>query len=224
MIVIVASLLIIKQIFAIKTVTVKASSRIPEIQLAATKAIAENWRQDNLITFNSDALAAKLRASDPMISSVAVRRQWPSGITLNVILKDPSIGWSSGNQSFDIDLDGTVIGAMPAGSALPIVVDGSNLPVNPGQKVVSSKFVAYIQEIVPALTAAGVKVTQLQVKDTTLDLYVTTDKGYYLILDTGRPASETISDLKQVITALAAQKRLPLEYIDLRIPNKAYYK
>jgi cell division septal protein FtsQ len=223
-VVIIASLLIVKQIFAIKTVNVKSTTRSTDIQAAATKAIASNWWQDNLITFNSDTLAATLRNADPMISSITVHRKWPNGVKLDVTLKSPSIGWSSGNQAYIIDLDGTAIGTLPTGSTLPVVFDGSNLPVTIGQRVASTKFVTFIQQVTPALAASGVVVTQMQVKDTTLDLYVVTNKGYYLLLDTGRPVADTIGDLKQVLTALAAQKRTPVEYIDLRIPNKAYYK
>jgi cell division septal protein FtsQ len=221
---VIISLFILRQFFVIKTIKVTTTTRSTEIQLAATESIHSSWWQSDLITFNADTLAAKLRASDPMISSISVQRHWPNAISLNVILKQPSIGWSSGNQVYLIDHDGTAIGSMPAGSVLPVVIDGSNLPVTIGQRVVSTKFVAYIEEVIPALAVAAVKVTKLEVKDTTLDLYVTTDKGYYLILDTGREVNDTISDLKLVITALAAQKRVPSTYIDLRIPSKAYYK
>lgn len=222
--VIIAALFVVKQIFAIKTVNVKATTRTSEIQTDATKSITGSWWQDNLITFNSDVLVAKLSAADPMIASISVRRQWPNGVTLTVGLKTPSIGWVSGDQPYVIDLDGIAIGSLPAGSKLPVVLDGSNLPVTIGKKVATGKFVQYIRDVTPALAAAGVNVVALQVKDTTLDLYVVTDKGFYILLDTSRPVGDTVSDLNHVLTALATQKHTPAEYIDLRIPNKAYYK
>ena len=61
-------------------------------------------------------------------------------------------------------------------------------------------------------------------KESTLDLYAKTDKGYVVIFDTSRPVGEGIGDLKVVLASLAAQKRTPAEYIDLRVSGKAYYK
>jgi hypothetical protein len=64
----------------------------------------------------------------------------------------------------------------------------------------------------------------MDVKETTFDLHVTTDKGYKLIMDTSRPVEEGTRDLKAVLALLASQKKAPTEYVDLRIAGKAYYK
>jgi hypothetical protein len=90
--------------------------------------------------------------------------------------------------------------------------------------VTTSRFVAFVGELVPALAANGIGATSLDVKETTLDLSVTTNKGYRLIFDTGRTVAEEMADLKAVLGLLATQKKTPAEYIDLRVSGKAYYK
>lgn len=223
-IILVAVLLIIKQSFAITKVVVSAPSRASDIQAEAQKALDANWHQNSLLTFDDSTLASTLLAADPMLKSVTAHRQWPHTIKLEVTLKQPSMGWSSGNQAYLLDRDGTVIGALPAGSPLPVVIDGSNLPVALGKQVVGTRFVTFVTAIAASLPGQGIKTSQLSVTDTTLDLYVATNKGYKLIFDTSRPAAGELSDLATVESTLSKQKRVPAEYIDLRIAGKAYFK
>jgi cell division septal protein FtsQ len=212
------------RLFAINTVVVNSPGRGVEIRAEATKLIADSWQQGNLVTLNDDRLGSKLQLADPLLKSVQVRRRWFHTVIITATLKQPSLGWSSDNQRYLLDRDGTAIGVLPAGSVLPVVNDGSNLPVKTGTRVTTSRFVAFVGELVPALAANGIGATSLDVKETTLDLSVTTNKGYRLIFDTGRTVAEEMADLKAVLGLLATQKKTPAEYIDLRVSGKAYYK
>lgn len=210
--------------FAITTITVKVPSRGGEIKAEVAKLLDTSWRQRNLITLDSGEVVSELQQIDPLIRSAELRRQWPHGVVVNVTLKQPSLGWSTGNQQYLLDRDGTAIGVLPPGSTLPVVVDGSNLPIKLGQRVASARFVSFAAAAVPAISSAGITVTGLSIQETTLDLTVTTNKGYRLVLDTGRTIEEEIVDLKAVLALLASKKGQPAEYIDLRIAGKAYYK
>jgi cell division septal protein FtsQ len=212
------------QVFSINAVTVSAPGRGEEIKREALKQIEASWRQKNLLTFDNEAMVSKLQQADPLLRSVEVRRKWPRGIVVTASLKQPSLGWSTGNQKYLLDRDGTVIGALSADSKLPVVTDGSNLPVQIGARVASARFVAFATELVPALAKVGIGAQGLAVTDTTLDLVVSTNKGYRLIFDTAREVEEEIADLKSVQALLATQNKVPAEYIDLRIAGKAYYK
>lgn len=214
----------IMRLFAITEITVSASGHKAEINTATKKIVEGSLRQGNLLTLDSEELVSKLQQGDPLLRSVEVRRNWLHGITVSAILKQPSLGWSSGNQKYLLDRDGTVIGMLAAGSTIPVVVDGSNLPVQLGQRVVTTRFVNFVAGVTQALAAEGIGVSGLDVKDTTLDLNVSTNKGYRLIFDTSRPVADEIADLKAVRTLLATQHKTPGEYIDLRIAGKAYYR
>jgi cell division septal protein FtsQ len=217
-------LFLLQQLFHIKVIHVKSPSRATEIQSQAHKLVAEQWRQQNLLTLNSNNLEDALLKADPMVKAVRVQRQWPNAVTLAVTLKQPSLGWMSGNQAYLLDRDGSAIGLLPSGASVPVVVDGSNLPVRLGQRVTSTRFIGFTTELATALAAAKVTATRYEVKDTTLDLYVTTAKGYRLIFDTSRSAREQAADLSTLLGFLAKQNKAPVEYIDLRIAGKAYYK
>jgi cell division septal protein FtsQ len=214
----------IGQIFALRTVKVTAPGRVGEIQKEAKDITKGNWWWGNLITFNNGDFVSKLQQDDPLLRDVSVRRHWPGTIVITATLKQPSLGWNTGDQNYVLDRDGTVIaqGAAPAG--MPTVVDGSNVPVQIGQRAVSAHFVEFVGQMVPGLAGQGIGATRLDIKDTTLDLAATTNKGYRILFDTGRGASEELADLTSVTKLLATQKRTPAEYIDLRIAGKAYYK
>ncbi len=214
----------IGQLFALRTVAVQAPSRKAEIESEARKVAASNWQWGNLVTFDNGAFVSKLQQADPLLRNVTVRRKWLHTIVVTAVLKQPSLGWSTGNVTYVLDRDGTVIGQGGATPGLPVVYDGSNLPVQLGQRAANEHFVGFVTQIMPALAAQGIGVTRLDIKETTLDLTATTNKGYRLLFDTGRDAQEEVGDLAAVQRLLVSQKRTPAEYIDLRIAGKAYYK
>ncbi len=214
----------IGQLFALKTITVQSSARRPEIESEARKLVDSTWWWGNLITFNDADFVTKLQQQDPLLRSVSVRRKWLHSIVVTAVLKQPSLGWNTGNQPYVLDHDGTVIGSPNGSLSFPMVYDGSNLPVQVGQRVVSAHFVEFVDQVVPALAASGIGVSRLDIKDTTLDLTAQTNKGYKILFDTSRTVGEELSDLKAVQTLLTTQKKAPAEYIDLRIAGKAYYK
>jgi cell division septal protein FtsQ len=212
------------QTFTITSIQVQAAANVEAIKSQTEQIVAHNWWQHTLLTFNGSALEAELMRTNPTIESVDVHRRWPHGVSLAVAFKAYGLAWSSGNQSYLLDRRGVAIGMLPAGSELPVVYDGSNLPVEVGKGVASSRFVEFVTSLATTLPAMGLGVTRYEVKDTTYDLYVTTNKGYRLILDTARPAGDSMADLAALQAFLTKQGKTPVEYVDLRIAGKAYYK
>jgi cell division septal protein FtsQ len=212
------------QLFAVRKVVVNANGRQAEIESEARKIIDGNLWWGSLLTFDDGSFVAKLGAQDPLLRDVSVRRRWFHTVVVSATLKAPSLGWDTGNQGYVLDRDGTVIGPLTNQTGMPVVFDGSNLPVQVGQHAASQHFVEFTSQMVPALAGMGITVTRLDIKETTLDLTAQTNKGYRLLFDTSRTVGEELSDLRSVLALLASQKRAPAEYIDLRIAGKAYFK
>jgi hypothetical protein len=210
--------------FEITQVKVSAPGRDAEISTEVTKILHDSVWQQNLLTLDEDRLVSDLQQTDHLVRSAEVKRSWPHTVALAVVPKQPSMGWESGNQRYLLDRDGTVIGVLSTASPLPVVTDGSNLPVKIGSQVVSTRFVTFVSDLVSALGGQGIGVRHLDVKDTTFDLTVTTDRSYKLIFDTSRPAQGEVGDLKSVLALLASQHKAPAQHIDLRIAGKAYYQ
>jgi hypothetical protein len=105
-----------------------------------------------------------------------------------------------------------------------VVQDDSNLPVRPARRVVGTRFVTFVTALAQALPGLKLTSTKYEIKDTTYDLYVSTTAGYRLILDTGRAAGDQAGDIDTMLRFLVKQRKHPAEYIDLRVPGRAYYK
>jgi cell division septal protein FtsQ len=136
------------------------------------------------------------------------------------------LGWNSGGVTYALDAGGKIIGLLSeVGSNVPVVTDSTNLPVKVGDTVAPARFVTFSTTLATNLPKeTGIAISSLRVTDTTSELYVVTNKGYQLKLDTTRGVEEQLADLKQVLATLSTQKKTPAEYIDLRIANKAYWK
>lgn len=210
--------------FEISSVTVAASTKQQAIQAEVLKLVHGSIGQGNLLTINPSSLQSDLQQEDPSVRTVEVRRQWPHGIVVTVGINNPGLGWSSNNERYLLDVNGTVIGPLPTGSTLTVVTDDSNLPVVVGQQAVPPEFITFVQQLLPQLNTMGIRVTGLDVVQTTYDLTVSTNKGYKLVFDTTRRASDEVADLKSVEAVLVSQKKTPSQYIDLRIAGKAYYQ
>jgi cell division septal protein FtsQ len=210
--------------FEITKADVQSADRKAEITAETLKLTHAGLGQRNLLTLDSGQLESDLLRQDPLLRSVDVRRSWPHGLVVSSVPKQPSMGWETGDQRYVLDRDGTVIGELAANSPLPVVTDGSNLPVKIGSQVVAARFVTFATDLVGALAGQGIAVKHMDVKDTTFDLSVSTNKSFRLVFDTSRPVAGEIEDLKSILALLAVQHRAPAEYIDLRIAGKAYYK
>src|SRR4051812_29039885 len=132
----------IARLFAITEVQVKApAERGAQIESQALKLTRSNWRWGNGLTFDSTAFASRLKEEDPALKDVTVKRKGLHGLVVTATLKQPSLGWNTGNQTYVLDRDGTVIGTVAGTPTFPVIVDGSNVPVQTGQRVVSAHFV-----------------------------------------------------------------------------------
>ncbi|MBW4061870.1 FtsQ-type POTRA domain-containing protein [Candidatus Saccharibacteria bacterium] len=212
----------LRQVFSIRTITVVPAN--PTTAAEAKQILGASWSLGNALTFNGSSFSSKLTAMDATIKSVSTTRLLPSGLRVVVTFKQPSLGWLSGNEGHLLDVDGTAIGVLPAGNKLPVVTDDSNLPVTAGQAVVAPRFVSFVTGVSKQLPNTGLTATKYEIKDTTFDLYVTTNKGYQLILDTSRPVGDEMGDLTAVLNNLKQTGKTPAQYIDLRIAGRAYYK
>jgi cell division septal protein FtsQ len=219
---IVIVLWVVWSLFNVHSVVVTTPTKNDNVKSEVQTLLTKSFTQDNLLTLDTGKLTTDLITLDPQLKAVTISRLWPHGVQVVVTQKQPALGWSTGNQNYLLDRDGTVIGSLPSGSTLQVVVDGSNLPVQKGQQVVTASFVTFCNELLADLPSTGLKATGLRVQDTTFDLYVQTNKNYQLIFDTTRPAADEVADLKTVLATLAG--KVPSQYIDMRISGKAYYQ
>ena len=104
----------------------------------------------------------------------------------------------------------------------PLISDSKNLPVSLGASIVSPNFIAFVTNINDKFfETTNIKPTYFEIPQTTFDLYLYTEAGFYVKFNTMRSSSKQLENLKKVLV----EKRDGVkEYVDLRIDGWAYYK
>jgi cell division septal protein FtsQ len=220
-------LVIIARATTISNITVQGQKTLTKDQVTtlAKEGLKRQWLGRNLLLVNTAGLGSYMKENEPAIKTVTIERAFPRTLKASIIERQPSLNWKTAGDIFLLDADGTVISPTAGEYAkLPIVTDTNNLPVKAGDRVVPTSFVSFCLEIVGLLPSLGYQVSGLSIPASTSEVYVQTSNKLTLKFDTTRSAGEEIADLKQVQAELRKSRKNPTQYIDLRIPHKAYYK
>lgn len=220
-------LLVLTSATSLRTINVSGAQSLQadHLQRVASEGADRQWFGHNTWLLNTGALASYVEKAEPGVKQAKVKRLGWHAVELSITERQPSLNWKSAAGLYLLDSDGTVIGESKGTYVkLPTVVDSNSLPVKVGDRVAPRAFVSFTLEFLRELPALGLTATEVTVPATTSELYVKTNLGYTLKLDTTRSATGEIGDLKAVKNELARTKRVPTDYIDLRIEHKAYYK
>jgi cell division septal protein FtsQ len=217
----------LSRVFALEQIKVNQTKHLSEQDLrqGARDILRKQWFGGSLLLINSQSLRDDLLAANAGLKDVTIKRQLPHTLVITIKERQPSLNWKSGNETYVLDSEGTVIG-ISRGEAekLPTVIDTTNLPVKEGSRVAPAQFVSFCNDIKGKLTGMKFQITEMRVPESTSELHVKVSRGYVIKLDTTRPPGEAVADLQSITAYLQQNKKVPVEYIDLRIPHKAYYK
>lgn len=221
--------IIASSLFKIHTIQVDGAFTLSNesIRQQAKDVITSSPLTQNIIFVPTGKISDELKKQNYQIAQAEVTRSGLNSITIKITEQKPSILWSSGNTLSVIGAnghayDGEITTIMK--EKLVTVVDTTNLPVKKGEKVVSQEFVDFINKLNEQLPNMGVAVKQYQIGDTTTELQAITVAGYHIRFDTTRPVEEQLQDLSAVLAQMKKQGKKAVEYIDLRINGKVFYK
>jgi cell division septal protein FtsQ len=212
---------------SLKSVTIHGNQSLDSdhLQRVAREGARKQWFGSNTLFLNAGALQDYIEKAEPGVKTAKLHRSGLHGIDINVTERQPTLNWKTGGAVYLLDADGTVIGPSKGIYVkLPTVIDSNNLPVKVGDRVAPTTFITFTSQMVARLPEAGLSATEISVPQTTSEVYIKTNKGYTLKLDTTRGVEGELADLKAVQAQLVKAKKAPVEYIDLRIEHKAYYK
>ncbi|MDO8443980.1 MAG: FtsQ-type POTRA domain-containing protein [bacterium] len=181
-------------------------------------------QQQNIFLFKINQDREIILSKFPEISQVEIYRGIPDAIKIVVLERENKIVWQTNNEMYFVSTEGDTtrkISQSEAGN-LPVVSDTKNLAVKPGSRLVSPNFVAFITNIYSAFQSEdNIKPVNFEVTETTFNVNLKTDAGFYIKLNSLRSSQKQLSDLKLIL----AEHRPDIhEYVDLRIDGWAYYK
>lgn len=184
----------------------------------------DNLLNKNIITFSSSALNKKLIASGGVENS-KTKKIYPNQIKVEIVEKTPIFVWETGNKKFLIDEKGRVSADYEEKfKDLPLVVDTKNVPLDDNKQVVSATFSTFIKDLGKDFQVyTEAKINRIEVPEITSEIKVYTDASWHACFDTTRTAKGQLVNLSRILSESKSKKK-KLEYIDLRIDNRIFYK
>lgn len=202
---------------------------------AAQELFASSAANRNKLTIDASGIAEQLRRRFPELQAVSVNLPFIGDkATVHLQPAMPALVLAANNGTYIVDSNGRALAEASSASNLsrlkvPTVTDQSSLEVSIGQQVLprsATKFISTIKQQLQSQKITAQSMTLPAVAGE-LDVYVA-GKPYFIKFNL-QQASEA-SAAQQAGTFLAAIKKLekegkaPSQYVDVRLPGRAYSK
>ncbi len=209
---------------------------ITEYQATATDVLRSSVFNSNKITIDTTEVAQTVQQSFPEINDTSLALPLLGHRpTLYIELTKPTLILQNGGQRILVDSQGHALSTSTSLKdvsqlQLPTLTDQSNLTISLGDTVMSSSTITFVRTVLAQLDAAGVSVKRMVMPSRTeeLDVYITGDSyfGKFNLHDgqTVRQQVGTFLATRQQLSRGKQGSRVPSQYIDVRIPGRAYYK
>lgn len=222
-------LLLFTKTFAVSAITIVDARPGTEQQI---RSIADVTKGENIVFLQTESIALQLARDIPQIKNVHVVRKLPGTLKIIIQEKTPLLLLLSNNSYYFVDADGIAyetvsLDTLP-GIILPVVKNSDiKGTVTLGAPAVAESFVAFIAEVqkkIPDIAHAQVaemKIPSLAARE----VHFLLDRNWNILMDTTRPASAQLDVLARLLEhTVTPEEQQTLQYIDLRIPNRVYYK
>ncbi len=182
------------------------------------------------LTFNSDSVTSGLQRQFPEVANAIVTIPLLGHRpVVHIAVSSPAFILATTSGAYYISSDGKplvrVSDVVNPLSNVTTVTDETNLPVTVGQQILPADTVAFISAVIAQFKATNTPVQSVVLPLEANELQVRVSGEPYVV------RFNTLEDARvQVGTFLAVKQRLqgsgvvPKEYIDVRVPERAYYK
>lgn len=202
------------------------------VQPRADQILSSSLLNRTKLSFEGDKVEAELRKSFPEFADVDVStplfRHRPHVV---ITLARPAALLSTGTNIYLIDDQGRALFDTTRNkpnfdtSDLPLLQDQSTLKVEVGKTALSRTQVAYIQEVRAQTEQKGLKVESMQMVSGGGELNVRFGGlPYYAKFNFFEDARKSTGTFLAMKEKLDADRVKPAEYVDVRIPERAYVK
>ncbi len=233
--IILAYILFFSPIFEIKQISVSGNKSITEEEIKdflnnfLNQKLLAFFNKNNLFLITSEKFENILIDGFPKISFVKIEKDLAKK-TINLeITERNSVGiFCRQEKCYYIDQNGIVFEKAPTtkGTLILVIKDRSNVPIDFGQKVISKQALSdLVKTRSDLLKQFSIGILNFEIKSSVLkELRAYTSQGWYIVFDWSRNLGEQLEDLKLVLEKKIKENSQNLEYIDLRIKRRAYYR
>lgn len=228
-----AWLLFSTTIFTVQAVTVvDAREHTGEAARAIIERRLSQTRLGRTIFFvPTEILEAEIVSALPQVRTVHIARKLPGTIKAIIQEKTPALLLLSDGQYYFVDDQGVPyeearLETLP-GIVLPVVKNDSASTVTLGAAAFTPEFISFLHTIQKELPErVGFEVAEIRIPSLSArEMKVYLNANWYINFDVTRRAEQQLAILQQLLTtAIDSEQRAQLEYIDLRIPNRVYWR
>ncbi len=204
-------------IFKVRQVIVAGNVNVPTSLILANAPV-----NDNLWLYPVSATERKIRSASPLIADVAIYRGVPDVIKIQIAEHSMIADWQTGGQDYILGIDGQLLLKEKPRKPILKLDDTKNLPVHAGEKVVTAGFVQFILSVEHNFqNIIGQPIDHIEIGDTTFAITVVPKSGPKILLDSTRDAVVQLKAGKLVLNQYGKNIK---QYLDLRVPGRAYYQ
>ncbi len=229
-------LLFFAKLLDVRTIDISGAEIIPSTDL---KTVAEDWlnggflgltRNKNLLFISAGGLASELTAKFPRIDSAEIRKEFPHGLKISVTERKPAGIWCfvALAKCFYFDKNAVAYAEATQSSGFLIlnVADHQGQAVTLGSRVSSEEWTKNIIMARELLPKVGVSVAEFTISSGSFDEFDSkTSEGWRILFSNSTDITKQIASLGILFRdKLPVEKRTGLQYVDLRIQDRIYYK
>jgi|SRR3989344_7049596 len=215
--------------FTVRAITVVDAR---EHTVASVQTLLEEKVGANMFWLQTPILEQKILLAMPQVQDVHIVRTLPDTLKIVIQEKTPVLLLLSQRKYYFVDEAGIAyeearLETLP-GTVLPIVKNSDEeAQLTLGAPVVDKKFIHFLQLVnkqLPEVT--GAQVIEMRIPSLAArEVHFYLDNNWIIKLDVTRDAGGQLRTLKYLLeSTIAADRRPSIEYIDLRIPQRVYYK
>lgn len=202
-----------------------------DYQLGAQKILSSNLLNHTKFTVNTGGFEKAFREEFPEVDDVSLALPIVSRRPIvTVSIAEPQMILTAGGKAWVLDKRGTVI--MQASDlskqvrdSLPVVQDQSGLEVSAGKTVLPTEDVTFIAEVIAQLKAKQIKPESITLPKAAHEVDIKpVGQPYTIKFSVDTSAREAAGAYLAVKQNLEASQTAPAQYIDVRVPGRAYYQ
>lgn len=180
-----------------------------------------NIKNKNLFLLNTAQVQNVLKEYYKRIDDVRVYKVFPSSLKIKIQEKPSTVIWQVGEARYLLDSNGYVFSNADQDMKMPVIVDQAGLPVKIGDRIVTKEFIDFVNIVDESLKKRfGLGITAYSVNQTTFELRVHVNSGFYIVFDTGSDVVEQLDKLSKVYQ----QSEKITEYVILSINGRVIVK
>lgn len=178
----------------------------------------------NLFLLSKNHLKNELASLFPAITKIEIDKEFFHTLKIDFIKRMPLGIWCSANCYY-FDEDGIIFKEAPVSEgSLILKINDNKTGVSLGDQVLSSDQLRFITEFNNKIGDNNkFKIIEFKIKPAP-DLEAVTSGGWSIYLDQSQNPSVAASNLLIILDEAVKNKASNLEYIDLRIPTRVFYK